>query len=403
MAFRPSIPALIPSADGKTFGIRNWRVFGPGLWNGELFTPARIAAFVNTYRDLRALIPGYSPKLRFGHDTQQRLAKQLGLPNAGRVIDARLGAGSGVDVDLDGVPKTVLVPDARDPSKFVAFDLESALANGNYDGGSIELKRKFRHPLDPQKLLYDVFDGIALLGEEHPACRTTGGAFARFSSDPSADLNRLSFSAFTPEDFPVDLQSLAAAIAALPPDQLAQLMTMVQPAAPAMPGDTAAPVPPTDAMTAKFSAMETELIGLRHRQAASEAAFDDHRKVMAGNATNGMVTMSEANRRIDECVSLGKFPKPIGDAKKVIAKEFLGLPANQMNFSDGAHKGLSQLGVFLAELEARPSDIMLSEIIPDAEPVDTAITPAMRSQMMTTRTGQEDLAWHDSRAKAKSA
>jgi len=43
----------------------------------------------------------------------------------------------------------------------------------------------------------------------------------------------LAFSDFT-EDEPVDLQTLAAAIAALPPDQLSQLMAMVQPKPPAV-------------------------------------------------------------------------------------------------------------------------------------------------------------------------
>jgi len=227
MAFRPSIPKLLPSADGKTFGIRGWRVFGPGLWNGKPLSPARIAATVDTYRNLKSLIPNYAPKLRLGHDTQQRLAKQLGLTNAGRVIDARLTPDHGIDVDIDGISLTALMTDGK--GGFLAFDLEAAIRNGNYDNGLIEMKRQLRHPLDPTQTLLDVFDGIALLGEEHPAVRTTGAP----GFHPSADLNRLAFSDFT-EDEPVDLQTLAAAIAALPPDQLSQLMAMVQPKPPAV-------------------------------------------------------------------------------------------------------------------------------------------------------------------------
>jgi len=150
MAFRPSIPKLLPSADGKTFGIRGWRVFGPGLWNGKPFSPARIAATVDTYRNLKSLIPNYAPKLRLGHDTQQRLAKQLGLTNAGRVIDARLTPDHGIDVDIDGISLTALMTDGK--GGFLAFDLEAAIRNGNYDGGLIEMKRQLRqlrHPLDP--------------------------------------------------------------------------------------------------------------------------------------------------------------------------------------------------------------------------------------------------------------
>lgn len=365
MGYTPPVPGLLPQPDG-TFSVRGWKVCVPGYWRGELFSPARIAGIVATYRLLKGLLGSrFTPKVRIGHDPKQRLAASLGLPNAGRVTDLRPTPDGGMEIDTDGTPQKVL---AWNPASGRAetFDLLQAFRNRNYDGGSIELTRAMSHPTDPRRKLFDVFDGIALLGEEHPAMRTADGIP---TTGCDATLT-LAFSAYAEEPPMTPKQQLAQlmgvdetdpSIAAMDDATCAKLLALVQGGGNPNPAPPAPPPGPPIAMSAEFQAMQTRLN-------AMEAAHGDLKKQLFAGGGAGVVTMSEAHRRIDECVKAGKVgvTKALADAiHKPTATALLNLPADKMTFSDGDHKGKSQIAVFLEEMEARPVDMMFSEQVDD--------------------------------------
>lgn len=101
------LPPPTPAVDGSdTFNILNWRVFGPGYRKQELYSPERVARIVANYRALKSANPDYAPRVKLGHDKQQRLAKSLGLPNVGRVPPTRqtpTGGGNDPAARLDDV------------------------------------------------------------------------------------------------------------------------------------------------------------------------------------------------------------------------------------------------------------------------------------------------------------
>lgn len=367
MAFRPPIPTLVP-APNNTFGIRGWSVFPPGYWKGHYFSPARVAGIVRTFKRLKAVLPSFSPKVRLGHDSQQRLARSLGLPNAGRVTDVRLNAKGGLELDCDGIPRTALAWNPK-ANRAEVVDLLDKFRSGEIDGGSIELKPRMPNPLDPRMWFTDVLDGIAVIGEEQPGNPLSDRPTDRLHfAAGSADALVLCFSDFTPEA-PMNPTAdgagtapatdpkaqIAAAlgldvndpvIQSLTPEQIAAILPKLGGAAPPM----------------QFSA------DVLQRLNALEAANTDLRAQLAGQQTNGMVTMSEAHRRIDECVKAGKLDPMLAEVKKEDAKALLGLPADRLVFSDGAHKGKARIAAFLEQLEARPADLMFSERVGEPEP-----------------------------------
>lgn len=78
------LPPLLPGPTPDTFRVVGWQVFVPGFHKGQLYTADDCAAVV---RNFALLSTGEQPYLRvkakFGHDSQERIAKSLGVMNAG--------------------------------------------------------------------------------------------------------------------------------------------------------------------------------------------------------------------------------------------------------------------------------------------------------------------------------
>lgn len=132
--------------------MRGWVAFGPGYWNGGLYTRAECAEMGKNFRYLSSgPNPALVPKVKIGHDTEERLGQSLGFPALGTITDLRV-AGDGL----------------------CAFDLElpaqiGALCNaGAFNDCSIEIA-PLPDPKSASRKLYPVLTALSLLGEEQPA------------------------------------------------------------------------------------------------------------------------------------------------------------------------------------------------------------------------------------------
>jgi hypothetical protein len=185
------VPPLQPGSTADTFRLVGWQVFAPGFHKGQLYTPADCAA---TVRNFGLLSTGDAPALRvkakFGHDAEQRIARSLGVMNAGLVTDCRRTPDGGFALDVDGIPATLMVPDAN-TGEPVAFDLKAAFENGNICDGSVELVwGEYADPANPtQKLAGPVLEAVAFLGEERPGVGGLPPPVASFSARPDRSTN----------------------------------------------------------------------------------------------------------------------------------------------------------------------------------------------------------------------
>src|SRR5580700_5420236 len=90
-ADRSGAAAKLPS----TCEIRNWVVFGPGYWKGQLYSKEMCERVPRNFTLLRNYYP---PVVKIGHDKEQlltkRLEKSLGFPSLGE-ISSVTSAGQG--------------------------------------------------------------------------------------------------------------------------------------------------------------------------------------------------------------------------------------------------------------------------------------------------------------------
>lgn len=137
-----------------TCSIKGLVAFGPGVFKGEIYTPARCRQITANFQKYRDRTPALA---RIGHDKQQRFSKSLGFPNVGRVSRCEpIGDSGCFDVDIDAVPTEV----------------GGEVNAGRLCGSSVELKSHERDPDDPaREIPGDILTGIALLGEEQQCVR----------------------------------------------------------------------------------------------------------------------------------------------------------------------------------------------------------------------------------------
>ena len=185
---RTQPPALVAGVAPGTFSVRDWLVFQPGYHKGRLFTRednAKTAANFNRFSTGEN--PWIRPKAKLGHDTEQRAAKSLGLPNVGTitkcVFDNETG---GLRIDVDGIPASALVQDQD--GNVVSFDLKGAFDQGNINDGSVELAFDAEHPDDPSNTIDGpLLEAVAFLGEEQPAVKGCPQPTATFSARHQLD------------------------------------------------------------------------------------------------------------------------------------------------------------------------------------------------------------------------
>lgn len=151
----PAPAATTGTSDRSRCYLRGWVAFGPGYWNGGLYTRADCAEMGRLFAYLKRTA-GFVPKAKIGHDEEQQLAERLkaslGFPALGTVTDLRVA-----------------------PDGLCAFDVElpaqiGALCNaGLFTDCSIELAPPLPDPQRPTEKLYPVLTALSLLGEEQPA------------------------------------------------------------------------------------------------------------------------------------------------------------------------------------------------------------------------------------------
>lgn len=378
------LPPLTPATDGSdTFDILGWKVFVPGWWKKEYFSPARVKGIVDAYVAMKSHNPDYAPKAKLGHDREQRLAKSLGLPNAGRVTDLRPTPDGGFEIDVRGIPRTALVSGAD--GNPVAFDLHKAFADGQYDSGSVEIDQNVTRPDRPTEKFPDLFNGVAFLGEENPAVKATARPKVTTGRDRTATFSAgsartLCFSDYS-ETHPMRdqwIQTICDKLGLTPDDpqlagmtdeqlkawadkvggqQFSDHMKKTYSAPPVTgAGDGTGPTDATTFMADMKKCFADFQADTNKRIEAAEAAVTSSQKQADDAATQSL--MSEAVRVVDECVASGKLMPRLKEQKLKDLKE---LARDTKTFSDGADKGLTAFQAELKALKGRQPDLMFSE------------------------------------------
>jgi hypothetical protein len=148
-----------------TCRVLGWRVFGPGLHKGTLYSPAMCQAMAANFQRLSTGPKPYlSATVKLGHDPSQAFGESLGLPSFGKISGCRVSPNGDISIDLDDVPT----------------QLGQAIAAGLFKSGSIEIPTPLADPDDPRRMLSPVLSSVALLGGEQPAVKGFSPPVATF-------------------------------------------------------------------------------------------------------------------------------------------------------------------------------------------------------------------------------
>jgi hypothetical protein len=443
--FNSPPPPLEPGEQPETFRIAGWKVFRPGYHKGRLFARLDCKHTVDNFQILSTgENPHLRPKAKFGHDTEERIKKSLGVPNVGTVSDCRFDpADGGFFIDIDNIPSRLMVPDAI-TGEPVSFDLKAEFDRGGFNDGSVELEYGLPDPNDPaKKLPGPVLVGVAYLGEEQPAVKGLPAPVATFSAHSSGQLpeseyarrisntrarrTRVVFSEVEPmptrDEILAKLKELNidvgdATIAGKTDDELFNMLKVLGDdglksamakkfAAESKPDPVPTPTPtiasdkPEDkeGFATKFSAFMDDCT---KRMGAMEQAVGDMQKLkpdlQAAAKFSQDYTAIVANQKrdtitlaVDAAVREGKL-LPADREDKIAA----GMTKdNATKFSAGADAGKTPLEVWLAELAGRAPSFMFSETIDDSgkdAEGNAVLSPAARKMLENTPEGRLALA-----------
>ena len=155
-----TVPDAPEAALPPTCLVPGWKVFGPGYHKGELYTLADCKRMGDYFARLSADPDDdkryLTPRVKLGHDDQQRYAASLGLPNLGKISGCRVDQDGTVEIDLTDVPT----------------QLGAAINAKIFRDGSIEIPKPLPDPDDAGRpKLHPVLSAVSLLGEEQPAVK----------------------------------------------------------------------------------------------------------------------------------------------------------------------------------------------------------------------------------------
>lgn len=424
MAFGDGLPAECE--------IRNWTVFRNGAHRpGAYFSPAQVAQIAANHRTCREK-KWHLPVMKFSHDSQRRVALNLGMPNIGQLPEPG-------DVADDGRGNLTLTV------RRVPTWLGGLINAGRYTAGSVELKRL----PDPDNPAADLPDdcllAVGLLGEEEPqvkGCDPPRAYFADGAEVPpnfeplavpaealqstEADRLRLAalhptlcFTAGAPTVTPEDMRQKLATEFGLPPEAIpadpAALQALYQsltcdaftghmkakyaapqtpPAAP--PGQNVDMMSAITALSASFKAFtdkaEQDKKEFSDRLAATERAFTDAQTQMSAEvakftaeAGRGAAAADKAKRAavtgwVDQAFREGRV-LPVD--RQLHIDNLMSL-SDAKEFSDGPHKGLTELEVGRRALFARPANQFTAAAVPDPVDRDGSAVPT-GAQMLIAR------------------
>lgn len=406
--------------------VRGWKVFGPGLHKGELYSPARCRQIAANFAALRGFV---TPTVKVGHDKSQRLAKSLGFPNAGTVPVCVADEAGVVTLDLAALPPEVA----------------AKINAGQLNSGSIELKENVPDPRDPAKRIPgDVLVAVALLGEEQPAVPgfappratyadgtevepdhsaaewlTAMADVAKAMSAEFADADRGTVICFSEmyQEPPVTPEDIIAALAAMSPDDKAKIAAALAsdpaaaPPAGADPGNMAVgdgsknqaaqkgamealdPWPrgknhsadatdpaakPGGAPVMTMADMAKCMSDLTARVGSMEAAKTA--QMSAEGEEKEKAFAAEVGRVVDTAVKAGIL-QPWQKADYILAGK---AKDRTKVFSDGAHKGKTEFAAWAANLTAGNVKAF-SDSIADTGPAVAPLTPGGRAVLSTLK------------------
>jgi hypothetical protein len=446
-------PPLEPDDLPDTFKVTGWKVFAPGYHKGRLYPASDCKQTVANFSRLSTGDdPWLKPKAKLGHDSEQRIAKSLGLPNCGVITGCRETDDGGFEIDINRIPHKALTESGE------LFDVKGAFDAGLINDGSIELVFDVPDPDDPSKTIPGpVLEGIAFLGEEQPAIKGNPTPKATFSArhrpEPEPEfcvlhgrrypVRRIHFSEV--ETMPTRdeiLQQLAAAnidvgsdptLAGLDDAALYALLKQVTgdgycakmkekftPATTPVttPATTPAPVtkPADTDLSAKFAKFADDQTAFQtavtQRMGAMESAIGDVQKLKP--ELQAAAKFSQSYEQIQK----DQKTKIVTDAVEKAVDELRIQPVDKADFiaiglaknaatvfaAGTANAGQTELQVWLASLETRPRSRFSREEISDAiGDGDETITAADRRTMERTPKGRAALARHDAAARGNSA
>lgn len=420
----PAPAATAGTPDRTRCYLRGWVAFGPGYWNGGLYTRAECAEMGRLFDYLRRTA-GFVPKAKIGHDQEQQLAERLkaslGFPALGTVTGLRVA-----------------------PDGLCAFDLElpaqiGALCNAKvFTDCSIEIA-PLPDPSDATRKLYPVLTALSLLGEEQPAVPLRYPMPRAVYADgtpvpPASDLTPLAqamaqvartfcararpaqgrldfngrtfatavlcFSAMnplTPKGPPMTPEQKAALAAAnFTPEQIAAMEAALAnpnppapPANPDMPGDLATmskkfamddQTPPyAKEMMSAFAAFASDW---NKRFSAMEAAVKktEGEAQMAAKFSADYAARVEADHRarvesvVDQAIREGR----IEPRDRAMHLSHGAQQKDTHTFSAGDHKGKTAFGVWRDELLGRAANALFRPEPALEEPTDGAADEALR-------------------------
>src|SRR5262245_19446878 len=121
-----------PAATPPVCYIRNWVVFEPGYHKGQPYFLADCQEMGRNFQRLSTgSAPLIEPRVKIGHDIEERLKQSLGFPSLGRVYGLRVAPSGQAAIDLE-IPTQL-----------------GALVNGDwFKDGSIEISPPLPDPDD---------------------------------------------------------------------------------------------------------------------------------------------------------------------------------------------------------------------------------------------------------------
>jgi hypothetical protein len=152
------MPAAQKIEEKKTYKITGVEIFSAGTWNGIEHTVGDLHAMVTSFS---ALKPGWIPSLKLGHDKEQKVARQSGLPSVGWV-DKVYVIGDKLYADFDHVPEKVFRLIEKKAYRKVSCEIYYGVEVG--DG-------KYSH----------VLAAVALLGNEMPGVKNLNDILDQYS------------------------------------------------------------------------------------------------------------------------------------------------------------------------------------------------------------------------------
>lgn len=139
------INSVIKKQYGQTHELKGVEVFSTGIWNGDKYTKADLENMVSAFNEHKK---GFLPPLKVGHDNDQKILQESGMPAAGYINKLYIN-GEKLMADIVDIPKKV-------------FEL---IKDGAWRRVSSEIIWNFK---TNGKVYPKFFTGLALLGAEIP-------------------------------------------------------------------------------------------------------------------------------------------------------------------------------------------------------------------------------------------